>query len=410
MFTGWRVVRTFNRSIWTFLIVWGLIGFTYFGIQGVLLNLYLLRLGFSPDFIGILLATGHITWAVVALPAGMIGRQIGLRAALITANSLTTLAMVLLLLVEAIPRHVWASWLLGCWALLWAGAALATVNSIPFLMQVCTAAERNHAFTAQRAVIGLMGFVGSLVAGMLPGLFAGWLGDSLDQPTPYKYALWIAPLSYALCTFAWVSVRPVQLLEEAQAEGDTPKPLAILVFFATVVFLQTAAEGTVDAFFNVYLDTQLHMPTAQIGAIVGVGQLLSILVVLITPQLLNRWGSSFALALTTAGTGIALLLLAALVHWFPAALGFTAFMAMTAMGDPIRSIFSQEIVSARWRTTTSAIASISIALGLASAAAAGGYLIAYVGFNGLFFTSAIVSFVASVPLLSYRRARRAATA
>ena len=51
---------------------------------------------------------------------------------------------------------------------------------------------------------------------------------------------------------------------------------------------------------------------------------------------------------------------------------------------PARNIFSQEIVAAPWRTTGAAVLTIGMALGWATSAAGGGFLIGTVGFGGLF--------------------------
>src|ERR671932_559453 len=77
------------------------------GNQAVLLNLYLLRLGLGAQFIGLLIASGQLTWAIAALPAGAIGQRLGLRATLILASALAALGMGLLLLVELLPRSLW---------------------------------------------------------------------------------------------------------------------------------------------------------------------------------------------------------------------------------------------------------------------------------------------------------------
>ena len=78
---------------------------------------------------------------------------------------------------------------------------------------------------------------------------------------------------------------------------------------------------------------------------------------------------------------------------------------MLAVNGPARNIFSQEIVLPRWRTTTSAIGTIGLALGWASTAAVGGYMIARAGFSGLFFLGAVLAFVAAILLLGYVRSR-----
>jgi len=403
MFRDWRVLLTFNRSIQLFLVAWALMAFAYFGVQGVLLNLYLLRLGFDAEFIGLLTASGQLIWALVALPAGAFGRRLGLRAALITSEALMALAMGLLLMVEAAPRPLWTVWLFGSWMLFWVGVALVTVNSIPYLMHVTSAEERNHAFSAQGVVLALMGFAGSLAAGLLPGLLGAWLGGSLDQPAPYRQALWLAPLAYLLCLAVWTGARPVSPLEEAEAVTAAARPTRLLAFFGLIVFLLAASEGSVRTFFNVYLDADLNVPTPQIGAIFSVGQLLPVFIALIAPRLLSRWGTPLTLFLTTAGMSLAMLPLT-LPHWASATFGFIGMNSMLAVNGPARSIFSQEIVLPRWRTTTSAIGTIGLALGWAGTAAVGGYLIARVGFRGLFFAGAALAFVAAILLLGYVRA------
>ena len=50
----WRALRLFSRDVHFYLITAALIGFTVFGgIYAVLLNLYLLRLGYGPPFVGL---------------------------------------------------------------------------------------------------------------------------------------------------------------------------------------------------------------------------------------------------------------------------------------------------------------------------------------------------------------------
>lgn len=405
MFGDWRILRTFNNNIRRYLFVWALIGFSYFGIQSVLLNLYLLRLGFGPSFIGMLIASGQLIWAVAALPAGAVGRRVGLRAALVAGSTLMAMAMGALLLVEALPGPLWMIWLFGTWALLWVGVALTTVNSTPYLMQVSTPEERNYAFVAQGAVMGLAGFGGSLVAGVLPQLLVSGLGGSLNQPAPYRYALWIVPLMYMVGTAVWAGVHPVRLPIERETGEAGAKPIGLFLFFGLVVFLQTAGEGAVRTFFNVYLDGDLGLSTAWIGTIFGLSQLLSLTITLVAPRLLGRWGAARIFMMSIVGIGVTMIPLALFPHWLPATLGYMAMMIVLAVNGPARSIFSQELAAAHWRTTTSAIATIGVALGWSGSAAVGGYMSAHVGFRSLFQVSAVLAFAAAALLLGYTYTR-----
>jgi len=405
MFRDWRVLFTFNRNIRLFLTAWALLAFAYFGIQGVILNLYLLRLGFDTQFIGSLIASGQIVWALVALPAGMIGQRIGLRGALIAGYILSMLGNAFLLMVEWLPGNALTAGLYFAWILAWLGAALISVNSIPYLLQVSTAEERNHAFVAQSAVIAIMGFLGSVVAGFLPDMFVVWLGSSLDQPAPYWYPLCLVPIAYLVGTIVWIKAEPVNLIKDSESLEIAPIPMGLFVFLGMVVFLQTAGEGSVRAFFNVYLDKALQMPAAQIGVIFGVGQLLPVFLSLIIPTIFARWGIPRVLAITSAGAGLVSLPLAIFQHWIPATFGFVGLLCMLAINAPARNIFSQEIVTPHWRTTTSAIATVGIGLGWSSTALAGGYLIPRIGFNGLFWIGVLLAFAAAILLWGFNRSR-----
>jgi predicted MFS family arabinose efflux permease len=72
----------------------------------------------------------------------------------------------------------------------------------------------------------------------------------------------------------------------------------------------------------------------------------------------------------------------------------------------MRNILSQEIVLPQWRPTTSALLTIGLALGWASTAALGGYLIARTGFSLLFLISTGLALAAVVVLWSYMRLQR----
>src|SRR4030095_4934685 len=75
----WQVLRSLNPSLRRFLIASALVTTVAFGIEAVLLNLYLLRLGFDAKFIGLLWGVGQLVWASAALPAGHLSSRLGLR-------------------------------------------------------------------------------------------------------------------------------------------------------------------------------------------------------------------------------------------------------------------------------------------------------------------------------------------
>ena len=68
-----RTIRHFNRDIHLYLFASGLIGFCLFsGIYSLLFNLYLLRLGYGPTFVGQVNAVGGLAFALSSLPSSFL--------------------------------------------------------------------------------------------------------------------------------------------------------------------------------------------------------------------------------------------------------------------------------------------------------------------------------------------------
>jgi MFS family permease len=396
---NWSHAWRFNPDALRLIGSWGLMAFGYFGIQGVLLNLYLLRLGFSVETIGLLIATGQFIWGLMALPASFAGQRFGLRSAIMAGFFMTMLGMGLILWVEWIPPAWQLTWVFGGWIILWFGSAFNSVNGAPYMMLATGAAERRHAFAAQSAIIAFAGLVGGLIAGVLPGLVAGWLGASLDDPAPYRLVLWIAPTVYLLAGLVIRGVRPLRAPVVDLSERGSAPPWILFLYLGLVIFLQTSGEGSARAFFNVYLDAGLALQTAQIGAIMGIAQALPVAAALGSPAIMHRFGPARTMVISSLGVGAAFIVMATVVHWAVAGLSFAIIVAMIAVNGTARNVFTQELVSGHWRTTASAVQTIGMSLGWATMAAVGGFLIQATGFRGLFFASAGLAVAGALLLL-----------
>ncbi len=385
------------------LAVFALGGFAYFGVQAVLLNLYFLRLGFGADFIGPLIGLGQLIWAVTALPASLVGKRFGTRPALLAWQALLGLGLALILSVESLPVAGRPAWLVFGWSVYWVGSALGAVNVNPFLMRVTTAETRNQVFSAQVAVFACLGFVGSAIAGILPALMLNVTGGTLDDPAPFRMALWLAPVAHGLAFLLLAGISNARPQLSSVPQTSSPRPLPIMAFLGLIVFLQTASEGSVRAFFNVYLDTALRMPAAQIGSVFGLGQFVAILGALLAPTFLRRFGTSRVIVWFSFGVGLALAALGGLPYALPATAGYASLMLMNAFIVAARMLLGQEIVTAEWRTVAAAVQTVGLGLGWAYAAIVGGPLVTQYGFGPYFTLSAGIALLASLLMLAYSR-------
>jgi MFS family permease len=407
-----RTLKRLGRDVRLFLFTAALVGFTLFGgIASVLQNLFLLRLGYGPEFIGVFISSGMFALALVCLPAGALGARWGSRRAMMVGLSVAAAGSGMVALAEMLPQGVRAAWLVTSNIVASSGLALYVVNTSPFLMARVGPGERAHAFSAQGALWPLAAFAGSLAGGALPGLLAGPLGVGLDHPAPYRATLLISAALLLLGVLALAAVQEapqaVQGDEPLDAEPG-PLPLRAILLVSLVALLQVSGEGVARNFVNVYLDVRLGVPTAQIGTLLAVAQLAAAPAALATPLLAARWGQRRTYAFTALVMGLSMLPLALVPHWGAAGLGFVGVMVLASISRPAITVFQMELVEPRWRPTMAAATTMAVGLSWAGLALGAGFIITALGFTALFLIGAALT-LAGVALFwaCFRRPRPA---
>jgi MFS family permease len=406
MITYLNTLRLFSRDVRLLLTSGCIFGFAYFGIYSLLLNLYLVRLGYDAAYIGLVNAVGPLMMVVVGLPAGALSQRWGSRRVLMVSFGLMTLGFGLLPMAEFMPLAGRAGWLLVTYMLGWVGVTPFPVNIAPFLMAATSEQERSHAFAASAAVISIAGFAGSLAGGLLPGLFGGFLDLSLAEPTAYRYALWSAAVLF---------LPAVLVMGATQVAGDkrTPAvmattagaPYRLIFVLALLHFLSMAGQWIMRIFFNVYLDTELHASTALIGGLAAVSQLLGV-VALAAPLVLARWGNVRTISWGTLGSACAFLPLIFMSHWVGVGLGLMSMGILSNLIGPIFGLFSQEMVPQTWRTILSGAMVTALGVSIAVVAYGGGYVIITWGYPLLFLAGSGFSLAATLLFFAYFRRPR----
>ena len=403
-----RTIRGFSRDAWLYLVTSALFGFAIFGgIHNTLLNLYLLRLGYGPEFAGLVNGVGQVAFAMCALPVGLLGRAWGSRRLLIAGTSLMSLGFTLMPLAQFSPVGT-SAWLIVTQILGQVGISIYFVNGAPFVTTVTRPAERTHVFAAALALLPLAGFAGSLTGGLLPGLFSHILGAALTRPEPYMVALIIAGLLMLPAVAAVLMTRPQTSPPVAKINaGNSPAPIIIMAMLALTVMFRVIGEGAIRTFLNIYLDTVLGLPVAQIGLLLASGQLLAIPASLLTPLLAARWGNGRAYLLSSWAIALSFIPMALVPHWTAVSIGYFGAMTFSAIARPAVITFQMDIVSGVWRTLMSGTTSTAVGLGWAVASLSGGFIITQLGYPALFIFSAIMAALAAVVFRLYFGARPA---
>jgi predicted MFS family arabinose efflux permease len=406
-------LRLFNRNVRLFLVTAAMLGLAWDGIRIVLFNLYLLRLGYGTETVGLINAVGSFAFSIFAVLLGTFGARWNGRRSLIIGLSLMVAGLALLPLAGMLPPAWQLGWLYAANVLSFLGLAMWWVYSIPFLMGATGPGERNHAFSVQIALAPLAGFAGSLVGGALPGLFAALGGFPAEDPAAYGASLFVAALLLIPAVLALLptrdphsGIRPAGVTGPAEGHARSAAPYGLILLIGVVVWLRFAGTASTNTFFNVYLDDGLGVSTALIGVLWAFGRLVSVPAALATPLAVARWGNARTILWGSLGLALFMLPLALVPHWAVAGMAFVGVSSLFAMTTgPIR-VFSQELVTLEWRPAMSAAMNIGVGMSIAAMSLWGGFAIVAVGYRTLFLAAAGLTVAGALIFWFYFRVPR----
>jgi MFS family permease len=411
--TYMQKLRLFSRDVRLFLVAAATLGFAWDGIRIVLFNLYLLRLGYGTETVGLINAVGSFAFSVFAVLLGTFGARWNGRRSLVVGVSLMVLGLALLPLAGAMPSTWQLGWLYATNVLSFLGLAMWWVYSIPFLMSATGSGERNHAFSVQIALTPLAGVAGSLVGGALPGILATVRGFSAEDPAAYGYSLFVAAFLLIPAVLALLpthdpnnEVVPAGMTGPSEASAGSKAPYGLIILVGVVVWLRFAGTASANTFFNVYLDDGLGVSTALIGLVWAAGRLVSVPAALVTPLAVARWGNARTIVFGSLGLAFCMLPLALVPQWAVAGAAFVGISSLFALTTgPIR-VFSQELVTLGWRPAMSAAMNIGVGMSIAAMSLWGGYAIAALGYRILFLAAAGLTVLGALVFWFYFRVPR----
>lgn len=389
-------LRLFNRDVRLLLVVYCIMGFGYVGLYAMLFNLYLLRLGYDPEFIGQVNAIGRLGFGLAGIPAGLLGVRFGARRLLLAGESVIVIGLVGAPCVEFLPSGLHAPWLFTCCALSFVGATLFFVNSSPHVMSVTASVERRHVFSLLGAAVPLSAFLGSLVGGVLPSFFASLLDLGDAHPAPYRYALMVAGCLFVLTIPLVLATRRPSSRPYSAAATAEKAPLMVIGALSVVALLASSGVGSTGAFFNVYLDDGLGLATEWIGSITATSQLIAVPAVALMPLLAARFGNGRAYLVAQSGVVLALLPLGLVPHFAAAGAGLVCVTAGSAIAGAIFNLYSQSSVTQKWRSLMSGSTFTFMGCGWALTAFLGGYAIEHSGYAVLFVGAAATTAAGAV--------------
>lgn len=392
--TGYREkLNCFSRNACLFLGYIFLISLSL-GIYEVIFNLYILRLGFREDFLGLMLSLVSISTGLFAIPAAMFCDRVGRKSTLL-------LSCLLLLFSFAVLYTTTSTLLLVLFSILYGvSSSLKIVTASTFMVENSTSYERMHLFSMYYLLYTIGVMIGNFAGGILPQTFTSSLKIDPADPTGYQLSL------YASLTAVLISLLPLIFIKNKKpalpGKSDLFSTLSSTLRSKTIQKLVLVngligmGWGLALPYFNVYFDIVLGASSRQIGFIFSLSQVVMMFTLLFVPILTEWLGKVKIVALVQLSSIPFLLLFTSTSLLTIAAFGYIMRSAIMNMSNPILSSFNMEVVSEDQRATVNSLIWMSCYTCVGLSTYAGGLMMAHNYYSLPFLLTCILYVVATV--------------
>lgn len=360
-------IRHLNRNIKLYLISNLLITLGFGAFQADF-NLYILSLGMTPDFLGVILSLSPLTTAFSSIPIGFLAEKIGFKRSLIMVYIVLGLAS----FIQVVSASRW---------LIMAGSVLVGVVAcgnfiiqLPFISHY-TRGDRNQAFTLSMLVFYLAFAVGGLIGGYLPALLNPLTGS---EALTFRIVLAAASLLIGLSSI------PLYSLQE-----DKPDPKREISFapylqkmdantvcFAIIELFIGASLAFIASFMNVIFVYYFKVSLEFYASTAAVLVIPTVLFLFLGPAIAARLGNLRTVLISRALTAVLAVFVMLTTNPFFGAAMFILFRSLLGFSQSLWFSFAVSTATRRSRMATSAWLEITFQIGMGIAALLGGRLIA----------------------------------
>lgn len=397
--TPHSVIRSFNRPARLFLVA-TLINGIVFSIWWLFFNFYILELGFSLEYLGLVTSVTSAAALLLGIPLGVLSDRIGRKKAMIWGVSIYIVAMGLEVLVLNPNMILVMAFISG------AGHTLYFISQPPFMMKVSNAQNRTLLFSLNFGLVTLSGAVGSLFAGQLPALFGDLLGVAADSASAYRAVLFSAVILSSL------ALLPLSLIREPhtangnvvnnRAEKTNSVPVIlnslkttftrpITVKLSLPMLMLGFGAAILIPYMNIFFRDTFAISDQTLGILFSLSALMTGVGSLIAPRLTTELGSKIrAIVLTQSLSVVSLLILGFSPFFGLAAVAFLLRSALMNMSVPLYDAFSMEHVREQEQATVVSVKELAWQAGWTIGPFISGVVQESYGFTPLFITTAVL--------------------
>jgi len=321
-----------------------------FSVTWLYLNFLFESLGFSDSLVGAANAIPNLVAIVLALPVARLAGHLGfiraLRIAALTAGS----GLILLGFVETTALVIGAVVLVGV-----GGMAFWVVPS-PLMTALEPASNRTYLFSAQFAAQLIAGFLGSMIGGQMPGLFARLTDVGPKSLEAIQWTVVLSGLMYMLAAL------PLRRSTEIKPEDPGHGPLWHIPRPARHIFLKLLAPnaliglgaGLIIPFLNIFVEGKFGVAFSTLGAVFAWSQLGMAMAVMTQPFIADRLGKVTSIVLVQALSLPFIAMLGFSSSFLAVAIALFVRSALMNAANPIYAAFTMEQVKESWRPSLAA--------------------------------------------------------
>jgi MFS family permease len=339
-----------------------------FGTVGADFNLYILSMGMSPDFLGVILSLTPFAQVLAAIPIGFLAEKIGNKRSLILVNLVVGFSYLLRVISPNQTLILLGSFLMG------------TVQAGFFIIQMpfishYAGEQKDREFTAASIVFYSAMAIGNLIGGYLPSylnpLFA-------NETLAYRAILVSATMLIIFGT------TPLFFLKKDKPDDTGKISLSPYlkgidgntVKFAGIEFFIGTGLGFLIFFMNVMFIFYYHSTLQAYGIMSAIMIIPMVLFLFIGPTLAKKHHRLKIVIISRFLSVAFAFLTIATTNPMIGAPAYLMFRSLMGLGQSLWVSFASSVATRRSRTATSTWLEITFQLGFAVAALAGGRLIA----------------------------------
>ncbi len=360
-------IKYFNRNIKLYLMSTVLINLGY-GIFYADFNLYILSMGMTPDFLGVILSLAPLAEGLSSIPIGFLAEKIGFKRSLIMVYVVLGLAYLTQVISPNRSLIMLGSFLVG----LVVGGNF--IIQLPFISQY-TKEDRNQAFTLATLVFYLMYALGGLIGGYMPSILNAFISN---ETLSYRIILAISTL------FIIAGALPMLWVDDDKPDPNKKISLdpylkgmdANTLRFAVVEFFVGAGLAFIVSFLNILFVYYFNVSLEFYGATMALLVIPTALFLFLGPTIADRIGSLRTVLISRFLTIFLAYCVVMTTNPFFGAASFIFFRSIFGFSQSLWFSFATSVSTRRSRMATSAWLEITFQIGMALAALVGGKLIA----------------------------------